>query len=592
MDQVRYQVAVARRRLLMQRFGRIFSWSLFAALCCALLAMLVPKIWAVPFDLETWRVSWFGGALAAAVIVSGLITYFTAPSLNQSAIEIDQRFGLKERLSSSLTLSHEELETEIGQALIRDASRRAEKINVAEKFAHQPRRIGLLPVIPVVFMAVLVFIPDATDSGTVAASVEETDAQKQVKNATDALKKQIALRKKKAEARGLKDAADLFKKIEAELDDISKRSGMSEKKAMIALNNVKKQLEDRRAKMGSNSQLKKQLEGLKNMDRGPADKLAKALEQSEFGKAEQEIKNLIKQMSNGMLSKDQEKQLQKQISQMENALREAVKQHEKKKQELQKKMDQLQKKQQDLQKKMDDLQKKMNNASSPQEKQQLQKQMQQMQKQQQQMQQQQQQMQQQQQQQQMQQQQMQQMQQMAEGLGKAKQALEQGDPASAAESLDELAQKLGDMQNEMDQLESMMDQLSQAKQSMRCKGCNGNGCKQCQGNGMKPGNGFGQGQGKGQGNGLGEGNGFGDRPEEETDTGNYDSQVRAKPKNGRAIAAGDADGPNRKGVTRENIKDVVNSALQDKSDPLEDLPLPRTEREHAQQYFNRLRQGE
>ncbi len=54
---------------------------------------------------------------------------------------------------------------------------------------------------------------------------------------------------------------------------------------------------------------------------------------------------------------------------------------------------------------------------------------------------------------------------------------------------------------------------------------------------------------KGDGNGLGKGAGFGDRPENENETNTYETQVRGKPKNGRAIIAGFADGPNRKGVS-------------------------------------------
>ena len=61
------------------------------------------------------------------------------------------------------------------------------------------------------------------------------------------------------------------------------------------------------------------------------------------------------------------------------------------------------------------------------------------------------------------------------------------------------------------------------------------------------------------------------------------------------MIAGFADGPNRKGSdSREDLKQAiqVESALVEESDPTENQTLPRAEREHAQQYFDRLREGD
>lgn len=103
---------------------------------------------------------------------------------------------------------------------------------------------------------------------------------------------------------------------------------------------------------------------------------------------------------------------------------------------------------------------------------------------------------------------------------------------------------------------------------------------------------MGNGDGEGPpGMGMGRGSGKGDRPEEETDTNDYDTQVRGNVKRGKAIIAGFADGANRKGVTREQIKSVIDAAINEESDPLEDQVLPRDEREQTRQYFDRLREG-
>ena len=167
--------------------------------------------------------------------------------------------------------------------------------------------------------------------------------------------------------------------------------------------------------------------------------------------------------------------------------------------------------------------------------------------------------------------QMQQMQKMAQAMDDAMKSMQQGDGKSAAEAMDQIAQQLGDMADEMSELEdleSALDSLSQAKDQMRCQDCGGAGCKQCQGNGMGQQQfGMGNGDGEGEGNGLGRGNGFGDRPEEEGDTNTYETQVRSKVRQGKAIIAGYADGPNRKGVTRESLKSAIQGAISEKSNP-------------------------
>ena len=45
-----------------------------------------------------------------------------------------------------------------------------------------------------------------------------------------------------------------------------------------------------------------------------------------------------------------------------------------------------------------------------------------------------------------------------------------------------------------------------------------------------------------------------------------------------------------KGITREDVKHAIESALTEESDPTENQNLPRIEREHAQQYFDQLRE--
>lgn len=552
MNRIESKVRAARRRIVLGRFGRALCVTLFAGLIVSTLAVALPALRVMDVNFETWVYAWLGGSAAAAFVAAVLFAVVTAPSVESVAAEVDKRFGLRERLSSSMTLHEEERDTEFGLALMSDAEKRASQLEVADRFSLRPTKLGWLPVSIVPILAIVLMLVEPM-SETSASSMSQSELQqaKQVQTAAAQLKKRIQQYRRKAESEGLKEAQELFEKMEADLDKITKREDLSRKDAMIEMNDLKKQLEERRQELGSSDQLRRAMSRMNGLESGPGEKVAKSIEQGNFGKAEEMVKQLANQMRDGKLSDQEKEQLKKQIDQMKNALKKAVEEHEQKKQELQQKIEQARREGRGdeaakMQQQLNQLQQKDS--------------------------------------------QMQRMGQMAEAMNQAAQAMQQGDTSEAADALEQMADQLGEMSQEMSELEdlqSALDQLSQSKNQMRCEKCGGGGCSQCQGMGQN----FGFGQGQGEGDGLGSGSGFGDRPEQEEDTNTYETQVRGQVKKGRAIIAGFADGPNRKGITREDVKAAIESSLTEESDPSENQTLPRTEREHAQQYFDQLREG-
>ncbi len=564
MNPIEKKVRGARRRLLFSGFAKYLCWTLFAAWLIAGLAIGASSVWVLPWNPQNWNVGWVVGSTVAALLVSLGLVYFRSPSMVTVATEVDARFQLKQRLSSVLAMKSEDRGTAMGKALIDDASRRAERLQVSERFPLAPSRLGWLPILPAIGIAVALLVGPASPGNASSTPTAEMIAQaNQIKKSTEALKKKVQEQKKKAEAAGLKDAAEMFSKIEADIEKMSQRETVKPKEALIAINDLKKQLDERRKQLGSPDAMKQSLSKMSEHEKGPAEKIVKAMKEGDFADAKEQAKTLAEKLRSEKLTEAEKQALQKQVEALGKQLKQAADEHEREKQDLQQKIEDARK-----EGRSDDaakMQQELNQLEAKDG-------------------------------------QMQSMQKMAESMQAAADAMAKGDAEQAAEALEGMSEQLGDMQDAMEQLqdiEETLDTLSQSKDQMRCRNCSGQGCKECQGGGQGEGEGDGQGEGKlgknpGKGGskyGLGKGSGLSGPEEKDGSAQSYESQVRGEPKQGRGMNAGFADGPNRKGATREDVKQAVLGAISDESDPLENQSLPRAERQHAKEYFDRLRSG-
>jgi hypothetical protein len=572
MDTLRQQVAIAYRRLLVQRFLAVAAWSWFATLLAAAGAIAVAKKFPLGVDSVAWSVSWIGGALGAGLIIAGIWTYLTRQSRLEAAIEIDRRFGLKERVSSTLALNEEELQSDAGRALARDALRRIERLDVSSQFGLEFRKRSLLPLIPAALAAGLLFIADPTRDDTAEANLD-VNVSKQIKESTEPLRKKLEERKKEAVEKGLKDAADLFKQLEEGARELTKKDNVDRKQALSKLTDLQKQLEERREKLGGNERMKQQLDNLKNLKSGPADKVADALKEGDFKKALDEIEKLKQQLEKGDLDDNKKQDLEKQLADMQKKLQKAVEGQKKVEKDLQKQIAEARKQiatPEELKKQIQDLIDQGRKEDADKLKQQAEKMAQNLEKLEQQLGK-------------MQQQgpQMQQLQDMANKLGQCAECMGKGDKAGAQRALDGLTKELQQMQMQADEL-VMLDQA--LDHLAECKGeCNGDG------EGAK---GRGKGKGKGKGDGLGEGQGEGERPiDKDGKVGFRDSHVSQNVGKGKAVITGEVEGPNLKGQVQQEIQDQIEASKREASDAVTRQRLPRNQRDHAKEYFDSLRQG-
>ncbi len=556
MDEIRRQVQRAQHRLIWKQFVVAWTWSLLVISVIVLAAVIVGKIWPLGIDSQVWAIGWVGGGVLLALVTSLIWTWVWRRSPLEAAIELDRRFGLKERVSSLLALPQETLESEAGRALLQDAERHVRRIDVAQRFQAERSWLPLAPILTlcVVFL-IVVFVPSASRD---KASAKSSPPTKQVKKSVEQLKKRLQQRKRAADKLGLKEAKAVFTKFEKAVDALSQENA-DRKKALIKLNNLTKDLARSRKSLENASKMRKQLQQLKGMKPGPAQQLARALKSGDMQQGLKELQKLQDKLRSGKLTEQEQKQLAQQLNELQKQIEKMLglkDELQQQKRALQEKIERL-KQQGDrqaagkLQKKLDQVQKQLDelDRKNPQLKQ---------------------------------------LEQLAAELSDCCNSLKQGNSGEAADKLAKIAKSLQQMQDEMEQLDSidqLMDEIADAKNAMNCAECDGDGCAACQGAG------FGQKWSDRPGQGMGPGRGYGDRPEEKTETGEYRTRVRAKPRRGEAIRIGDAGGANIAGGSRESVQQEIASQFSKDPDPVVQDRLPRREREQATEYFKSLRDG-
>lgn len=554
MKELRRQVRRAQLRLAFGIFLQSLAWAVFAAMMAAAVVVCLQRlgVWRVSVPWEAWP----AGALVLALAGACVWTLLHRVSPLQAALEVDRRFGLRERVSSSLALRPEELASPVGQALVADAARRVEKLYVPEQF---PIRVGpwaCLPLVPVLILGVVVLFVHPAAAVNSAANHEHraktVQLKKQVKKQIAAKKKRLADWRKRAKEVGLKDAEQIFSKLQDRTTNIPSLRDEDRKQSLVKLNDLSRELQERRESLAAGESIKQQLQQLRNVDQGPADKMLEALRKGDMSQVQRELDRLAKDLAEGKLDAKQRAELGKQLAQLKQKMEQMVKAHAQAKEAVEKKLAEAkargdQAEAARLQKQLDKLVKQQPN--------------------------------------------MQKLDKLAQKLGQCANCVKQGDAAGAKQAMNALQEQLNELQQEMQEAEMLdeaLAEIEEAKEQLTCRECGGEGCKSCQG-------GFGQGGRRmrktGNGDGLGAGRGQGARPESATKTSERKDLVSQKYRKGAAIFAGEAEGPNTKGRIEQEISlqfDQVESA---EADPLTSQDLPKGYTKHAQEYFDMVRKG-
>jgi Mg2+ and Co2+ transporter CorA len=548
MDQILAQVKRAQRRLWLELFANRLMLCWFAALALAVLAIAAPKVVAIEQLPVDWNFICLGAGLGGGLLIAIVWTLLSGRSELEAAAEIDARFGLKERVASSLSMTPDAAASPAGQALLGDALHVVRKLEVQERFPVRLERRSWLPLISALAAFVLVTFVENRPAQSSVDLQDKQLAKQQIDAATKKLRERMVERRKKAAEKGLTNAEGLFRELEKETEKMAKSGEADRKKTLVKLNDLAKQLQQRRENLGGKQEVRKQLEQMKGFNQGPGDKMVEAMKQGNWQAAKQQLDKLKQQLEKGELDEQAKKELAQQLKQIQEKMAAVAEARKQAMDELKKQIEQQ--KQQGNMQRAGELQQKLGQMKR-------------------------------------QQQQMNKLAQLAQKAGECQQCMKQGDGAGAAQALDQMMKQMEQLEQEMaegEMLEAALDQLQMAKDAMACKTCQGQGCQACQGG---AGNKFSE----KPGNGMGAGRGFGPRPDEKNDVNFRDSRVRQKPGKGSAVVVGEAVGPNVRGQVGEAIRQEMASSASEPADPTVVEQLPKSRREHAEDYFNLLREG-
>lgn len=309
---------------------------------CLLLGIVV--VLAMPFmgvHLTGWEVAITLGTLGLGVLAALAIAWWRGPSRSQAAYSLDQAFGLDERIVTLTTLRTEQHATEAAQLLARQMQERVATIEVAQQFPFTlPRRLWYAPLGATLALIIALFFP-ATGLFSKATKESENNGTKKT-NAVE--QKQIDItsfkqaneeRKKRLKEIGSTDLNEMQKEIDQLLQKLEKtQEGSAEAKMSLEdvtrLTEKVRQQETAKEKIDEiKKQLKIELGDKLGGDKGPAEEFTKALAKADFDKAKKEMQKLAEKLKNGEMSKEEMKDLAKQMNNLKDKLEQLAQQKEK-----------------------------------------------------------------------------------------------------------------------------------------------------------------------------------------------------------------------------------------------------------------------
>jgi uncharacterized coiled-coil DUF342 family protein len=547
-------VRKARRRLFLQLLINRLAVCWTVALLLGL-AWVVAQPMVVPSPPDWLWQAVVGGLVGVATVLGVVWAKLATPSPRSAALEVDTRFGLRERVTTALGLSPQEQATPAGQAVLADAAAKVAPIAVREKFPVRPRWHSAFVPALAGCIALAVLFPN-TIANQLRAEGDPTadekkaealaEAKPQPKNPTP-----FTQQNKPPELVSRPDKSKELKELEDELNAMMRKFDLDpnretpeklrEKVAELTSmeEKVKKFNEEKFERLARMEKQLQQLDRLsqdEDFQKGPAKELNDALAKGDLKKAQGEIDELKKKLKDKKLDKEQQEQLARQLDKMKDQMKQLAKNKEREQQlqEMINKAKQEGKDAEALERELEKVKQESKECAAC-------------------------------------------AQQLAEKFQKASDAMRRGDFEEAAKELERAGMSLQDIEGELKDLEDAEQYLQRLKGEREgaCKACQGEGDDRNQGRQDYAG-------GRGVASGL--------RPEnKDAKSSSEEERVRGlfDPK-GKKTYGGGTRGPAFKKATTAELGPAIQTAAQEAPKAVDSGRYSRDAKDAVKEYFQNL----
>lgn len=308
--QIRRKVRGAQWRLHWISLCRRFLVTLAAASLVMALYVLLSRLF--PLRVKPLALlPWVGGVAGAWVI---LWTWLRRYPLLETAVRIDEALGLKERLSTALTIKAPRNEAEA--AVIEDAVEHARRIRPAQAFPmNMGRPFGRAFAALAVLVAIWLFMPQY-DLLAHARARNPEQSPVAVEARKEAVQQLENLAKELGEA-GKTDTPQVAQKLDHDLNALARQikdEKLTGEQAAAKMEKLGEKINQRRDEI---EKMMEKAASLQTRGEGRSTSpIAKALQKGEFAKAAKALDDLKKELQSNKLTPEQQQAVAKELQQM------------------------------------------------------------------------------------------------------------------------------------------------------------------------------------------------------------------------------------------------------------------------------------
>jgi hypothetical protein len=316
MNEVRRVLRLASWRLWLLDVFRTLLITVTVALVLVLLARIVEQVLGLKAKFDPWWRTGFMSAGSAAVGLAVLWSIIRRRKAISVAVELDERAGLRESLSTALYVHKSQ--DPWANVMIESAQAKAKTVNVSRAIPMQAPSFWPVPLATgLALLLVWIFMPNFDLLGDTAKQVaQEKKAQEVQEVKADVATKEQQLKKMLEKAKvefadDKTDAAANDKKPEINDPDAIRRAAVKQ------LTDLTNKIETAKTgeKQAQADAIKEAMKQIKQPGPGPLDEFSKALARGDFNKAKDQLAEINKQMAEGSMSPEQKEQAK---NQMEN----------------------------------------------------------------------------------------------------------------------------------------------------------------------------------------------------------------------------------------------------------------------------------